>query len=403
MHRTAILVLCNLATALASVKVLEKEALLKIYNYTVGDHWLNNKNWHRSNDPCDITTRWFGVGCYDPCDFFRDGPLCYAGRITSVNLRANNLTGPLPTEIGNLLNVTFVDLSHNSLTGTIPSEFGQINNIHVLNLAHNFFSGVIPAELGYMNNNGAAYLTELNLGFNSLIGPVPEDLKSLIELKYLDLSNNGLTGQIPNEFSNNLDDPSKELFGFPKLQVLYVQRNDFGGSIPTTIGYMTNLRYLHMYENAKSGGIQGPIPPSIGMLTKLNEFHAWNNTLSGSIPEDVGNMTNLRSLRINQNHLSGPLPQSIGNLSHLYYLDTYANQMTGDMPDSVANLISLQYLYVQNEHYLPLRKKYCKQRLPQVGKYSYRIVRDDYMNMMAMECPEPHSTEFTFNALPDPY
>ena len=42
--------------------------------------------------------------------------------------------------------------------------------------------------------------------------------------------------------------------------------------------------------------------------------------------------------------------------------------MYGDVPASVQNLTSLQYLYLQNEHLKPLRLKYCRQRIPNVGK-----------------------------------
>lgn len=405
-----VLSLSQLSLCLAALKPLEKEALLKIYWSSGGANhsnetvtWFNYKNWGPYTDPCELSTRWHGVGCYDPCDLFRDGPDCIAGRITSVNLRANNMTGTIPTEIGDLLNTTLIDFSHNSLVGTIPTEFGSINNMQVLNLAHNYLTGTIPAELGNINGNffPGHRMTELNLGWNSLSGAVPGNLKGLGELRYLDLSNNQLTGQIPDEWSSGLQNDGN--IGLEDLQVLYLHRNMFTGTIPASVGYMGELAYLHMYWNAGQSGIGGPIPTSIGLLRKLNEFHAWNNTLTGSIPEEIGDMTNLRSLRMNQNKLSGPLPQSIGKLTNLYYLDTYENDMTGDVPAGIANLTHLQYLYIQNEHYRPLRQRYCNIRMPQVGKYSYKLVRDQYEDMMAMECPDLHSTEFTFNALPEDY
>ena len=58
-------------------------------------------------------------------------------------------------------------------------------------------------------------------------------------------------------------------------------------------------------------------------------------------------------------------------------LDLFNNKMFGDVPDSVQNLTSLQYLYLDNQHYRPLRQKYCRQRLPNNGKYSYLIVRQE--------------------------
>ena len=62
-----------------------EEGLLSLIAATGGNEtWFKAMNWHEANDPCEITTRWFGVGCYDPCDFFRDGLDCIAGRVTSL-------------------------------------------------------------------------------------------------------------------------------------------------------------------------------------------------------------------------------------------------------------------------------------------------------------------------------
>ena len=35
----------------------------------------------------------------------------------------------------------------------------------------------------------------------------------------------------------------------------------------------------------------------------------------------------------------------------------------------------LVFLYLANEHLLPLRRKYCGMRLPDAGKYSWRMLR----------------------------
>ena len=45
--------------------------------------------------------------------------------------------------------------------------------------------------------------------------------------------------------------------------------------------------------------------------------------------------------------------------------------------------------------------KFCGQRIPNNGKYNWRIVRDEYHQMMGLHCPEGviHDTAFTFNSL----
>ena len=60
---------------------------------------------------------------------------------------------------------------------------------------------------------------------------------------------------------------------------------------------------------------------------------------------------------------------------------------------------NLKIMYVQNEHLKPVRNNYCRQRIPNVGKYNWRHVRDDYRSMMAVLCDDMHDVEFTFNSL----
>ena len=104
---------------------------------------------------------------------------------------------------------------------------------------------------------------------------------------------------------------------------------------------------------------------------------------------------------VQDNRLSANLTEwkSMGDLRQLITLDMYNNQMYGAVPASVQNLTSLQYLYLDNQHYKPLRQKYCGQRLPNLGKYSYRIVRE--------ECalPRPGAVgglRVVWRAMPDP-
>ena len=69
------------------------------------------------------------------------------------------------------------------------------------------------------------------------------------------------------------------------------------------------------------------------------------------------------------------------------------------VPPSLQNLTSLQYLYLDNQHYKPLRQQYCGQRMPNNGKYNYRIVREEYQQMTSVICEEMHDTNFAFNSL----
>ena len=91
------------------------------------------------------------------------------GLLLGVNL----LTGEIPADLGNLARLQELDLSSNQLTGDIPPELGQLSNLEGLSLADNLLTGVIPAGLGNL-----ASLGELDLSYNQLNGELPADLET---------------------------------------------------------------------------------------------------------------------------------------------------------------------------------------------------------------------------------
>ena len=51
------------------------------------------------------------------------------------------LSGEIPSEIGNLTNLTSLWLYNNKLTGSIPPEIGQLVNLKSLHLLDNKLAG----------------------------------------------------------------------------------------------------------------------------------------------------------------------------------------------------------------------------------------------------------------------
>ena len=56
----------------------------------------------------------------------------------------NDLTGPVPPELGNLTTLEELWLDGNKLSGPVPAELGQLVNLQELNLEDNELSGSIP-------------------------------------------------------------------------------------------------------------------------------------------------------------------------------------------------------------------------------------------------------------------
>ena len=110
--------------------------------------------------------------------------------MTDLYLGGNELT-VIPPEIGNLINLQSLYLYDNQFT-SIPSEIGNLTNLITLDIGYNQLTGEIPSEIGNLTNS-----TSLDLGSNQLTGEIPLELGNLDNLYYLNLSDNQLSGQIP--------------------------------------------------------------------------------------------------------------------------------------------------------------------------------------------------------------
>ena len=153
----------------------EREALVALYNAADGENWTNNTNWLSNND---IST-WHGVSVS-------------GGKVTHLGLQANNLTGEIPAELGNLTNLERLGLEGNQLRGEIPTELGNLSNLEWLGLSFNQLSSEIPAALGNLSS-----LKQLWLVNNQLNGPIPATLGNLTNLEQLLLNGNQLRGALP--------------------------------------------------------------------------------------------------------------------------------------------------------------------------------------------------------------
>ena len=164
----------------ATIPMAEREALVALHNNTDGNNWNLNVGWLVGSDPCS----WIGV-------------TCEGGRVTELNLDQNNLSGPIPAELGNLTALSVLNLGDNQLSGPIPAELGNLPALTFLGLLNNDLTGSIPAELG-----SPVALDELRIDRNQLSGPIPAELGNLTALSVLNLGDNQLSGPIPAELGN---------------------------------------------------------------------------------------------------------------------------------------------------------------------------------------------------------
>ncbi|XP_062211729.1 probable LRR receptor-like serine/threonine-protein kinase At3g47570 isoform X2 [Phragmites australis] len=202
----------------------------------------------------------------------------------------NNLEGPIPGSLSKLNGLIALDFSINYLNGSIPKEIFELQSLSLfLNLSHNSLWGPLPFEVGNLVN-----LNVLSLSGNQLSGQIPKSISNCIVLEVLLLDNNSFQGSIP-----------QSLGDIKGLRILNLTMNKFAGVIPNVLGSIHNLQELYLAYNNLSGPIPAYLPnltslsnldisfndlngevPKEGIFRNLTYSSiAGNNYLCGGIPQ----------------------------------------------------------------------------------------------------------------------
>lgn len=343
---------------------VEAYALAVLYFATNGEKWKKSEGWtNPALSPCkfqgvictkmDLSAPFVDTGVSATTNVKQE---FVADVITNITLIANDLEGPIPTELGVLLALQVLDLETNRLVGNIPSALsslqrlkelylsennlkghvpeaviGGLGELSVLSLYDNALSGTIPRNIG-----DAVKLQILLLGSNNFSGVIPDGIGALTLLKFLRIGDNHLVGNIPNTISSIQD-----------LWVLDLAENRLTGTIPSTLSKLTTLVELHLYDNK----IGGTIPEHLEAWSYLTVFSVALNHLIGSIPMSLMSLTDLHDLELSRNKLTGSLPESIGGLTKLEFLRARENALGGKLPDSLGNLVNLQSLHLDQNQF----------------------------------------------------
>ena len=130
------------------------------------------------------------------------------------------------------------------------------------------------------------------------------------------------------------EDPIDSWFGVATdsgglITHLELSANGLSGQMPRELGSLDNLLQLDLSWNQ----ISGPIPPDVGQLQDLRLLYLEGNLLSGSVPPELANLENLRVLHIYGNSPSGQVPQDLlGRMENLTWLSLDGNRFTGCVP-----------------------------------------------------------------------
>ncbi|WP_419943565.1 Ig-like domain-containing protein [Candidatus Palauibacter sp.] len=331
-----------------------------LYHGTGGPDWTNDEGWLQGP-----IAEWYGVTADS------------IGFVTALDLSHNGLAGQLPSGLGQLEHLTELSIDGNRLTGPLPLSlagtrlrtfrYGDTDLCVPPDSTFRAWLNSIESHVGtdvqcapsdrqvlealYASTGGPKWkrnehwlsdrplgewhgvsvdsggrVTAIELRNNGLIGSLPLTLGSLTELRDLAIPFNGLSGPVPAQLSE-----------LAELRTLFLGHNELSGSIPPEIGELPQLRYLDLEGNR----LTGELPSSLSGLDSLVAMWLERNEFTGPIPPELSDLTQLRQLKLSRNRLTGGIPPELANLVQLHQLILGSNNLTGEIPPELGNLFQL--------------------------------------------------------------
>lgn len=258
-----------------------------------------------------------------------------------------------------------IALDEVGLTGQLPeSVLAALPELRFLSLSNNKLSGAIPQALGSLTK-----LEGLMISHNLWTGQLP-NLDNLVNLRILHLANlcqKDANGEIILEVTGTLPDISR----MPNLEYLDASYSNLSGQLPAQIGLCKKLQVLELTANQ----LTGPIPASINECTSLQILSVQDNKMSGEIPDlsnlqllgktlDLGmGATEPGRLYLNGNEFTGPFPASVLELYNLVRFSCANNKLTGPLPTDLRVLDVCEAFFADHNQFTGPLPQYLPTKL----------------------------------------
>ncbi|XP_048136713.1 receptor kinase-like protein Xa21 [Rhodamnia argentea] len=160
-------------------------------------------------------------------------------------------------------------------------------------------------------------------------------MEKLNQLQWISISVNQLGSGVQGDLK------FLESINSTSLELLAINLNNFGGTLPESIGNLSSQLNIVSIECNR---LSGNIPSSIGNLRGIDLLYIGNNKFTGSVPDTIGNLVKLKELRIQMNKLTGNIASTIGNMTELTELILKGNNFQGSIPPSISECQNLVVL-----------------------------------------------------------
>lgn len=278
------------------------------------------------------------------------------GRIFSLSLFFNNMTGTFPESIGSLSTLR--------VFGWGPSPgLGDIHQLFTKEHSWQAISGTLPAsiaKLSSLTNLLAVPFSSLRgdlfpeLHPSGISGSLPPSLpQSVFSLVTIGAA---LTGTVPATF---------DAVGFVGIWTDTTKKYTISGTLPASWGSSGHLHAITYIMTHLSGSlpqfigtsghkvktivsqfsprIQGSAPTA-KQTPNLKHMSANLCQISGTVPSDLLDMTRLINYWMSSNSMSGTLPSAAGINTALYALILALNRVSGTVSSSMSSLMAVKTL-----------------------------------------------------------
>lgn len=169
------------------------------------------------------------------------------------------------------------------------------------------------------------------------------------------------------------------------------RRSQIYSTIPSQLGQLTSLTYLHLSDTELSGSL----PSEIASMSILRHFEASNTNLGGTIPEEwYHGLLKMNSLLIAGNRFSGTISKSIRLWQELGTLDISNNNFTGTLPDVFGGIAQLLFVRLNGNDFsagTAVPESLCNHALSENSYHaSWELVADCAVpnaTIIGLECP----------------